>query len=87
MSHPANEVAYAHIHAIEKRERNGKWKVRGLEITTDQSVVSPDATSLRYKLLASATGQDFDEASDNAWKKLQTTPELRVYMVMAIRSI
>lgn len=88
MSKPdSNEVFEAHVHAIEKKERNGKWKIRGLEITTESSPESSNFGETRYRRITSAAGKTFDEACDKAWRNLQTDPALRVYLVHAIRSI
>lgn len=83
----SGEVFEAHVHAVERKERNGKWKIRGLEITASASPESPTFGEIRYRHITSAAGKTFDEACDKAWRNLQTDPALRVYLVHAIRSI
>lgn len=75
----------AYVYAIEKKERNGKWKTRALEVMPDSSPVSPDPTTFRYKHLISASGPDFDTACDNAWVAFKKSAELRPYMAQVIR--
>jgi hypothetical protein len=88
MSQPdSNEVFEAYVHAVEKKERNGKWKIRGLEITSDSTPESSNFGEIRYRRITSAAGKTFDEACDNAWHNMQKDPALRVYLVHAIRSI
>ena len=88
MSKPdSSEVFEAHVYAIEKKERNGKWKIRGLEITAEATPAGDNFGEIRYRRITSAVGKTFDEACDKAWRNLQTDPALRVYLVHAIRSI
>jgi hypothetical protein len=75
----------AYIYAIEKKERNGKWKVRALEVMPDSSPVSPDPSAFRYKLLISASGPDFDTACDSVWTAFRQSAALRPYMAQVIR--
>ena len=81
------EVFEAYVHTIERKERNGKWKIRGLEITSEAAPAASAFGDIRHKLVTSAKGKTFDEACDKAWKNMQADPALRVYLVHAIRSI
>jgi hypothetical protein len=80
-----SSVLEAHIHALEKLERNGKWKVRGVEALDTLTPQSPEPGVFRYRHLTSAKGPSFEIASDEAWKKFQSDPSLRSYLAQAIR--
>jgi hypothetical protein len=77
----------AHIHAVEKRERNGKWRVRSVETFSDRHPAITDVGFLRYKHLLSAQGATFDDACELAWEKFRKDPAMRPYMVQIIRSV
>ena len=77
----------AHIHAFEKRERNGKWKTRHLETLSDKTTEFTNNSDFRYKYLISGKGPSFEAASTEAWQKLSASSDLRSYMLPAIRSV
>ena len=82
-----NVIFEAHIHAFEKRERNGKWKTRYLETLSDRTPEFTNNSDFRYKYLISGKGPSFEDASTDAWQKLSATPDLRSYMLHAIRAV
>ena len=77
----------AQIHAVEKKERNGKWRVRSVETFSDLHPATTDAGFLRYKHLLSAQGATFDDACELAWDKFRKDPTMRPYMVQIIRAL
>lgn len=76
-----------HLHAFERRERNGKWRVRSVHTLTDLSPEAEDAGSGRYKHLLTAEGGTVEEASEAAWVKFRSDPALRAYFVQMIKLI
>jgi hypothetical protein len=88
MSDTKKDVIFeAHIHAFEKRERNGKWKTRGLDVLADKTPEPLNNIDFRYKHLISGEGDSFEAASADAWQKLSASSSLRSYMLHAIRAV
>ena len=74
-----------HLHAFERRERNGKWRVRSVHALPD---LSPEADEGgRYKHLLTAEGATVEDASAAAWAKFRSDPALRPYFVQIIKAI
>jgi hypothetical protein len=74
----------AYIHIIEKKERNGKWKVKGLDYYESDA---PDTnnTDFRTKPLIDGVGETFDDACAVAFQNFMKTPSCRPYVAYAIR--
>lgn len=75
----------AYVYALERLERNGKWKIRGVEALSEATPVPTDIT--RYKgPLVEAQGGTFDDASREAMRRFYTDPACRPYVPYAIRA-
>jgi hypothetical protein len=74
----------AYIYAIEKKERNGKWKMRGLDYA-ENSVVSPADPETRTKTLVCGKGETYEDACRDAWFSFLKSPDCRPYVAHAVR--
>ncbi len=82
-----NKLVEAHIFALERKERNGKWKVKGIEVHSDRINDADDPQYNRLKYLISGKGESFDLASDDAWSRFKVDPSCRPYILFMIRAI
>ena len=80
------EQIVAYVHAVERRERNGKWRVRGIEVLPQREPVTQDATLFRYKYLTQAVGENTEAAESAALQRFFTDASCRPYVVYAIRN-
>ena len=74
----------AHIHVIERKERNGKWKVKGLDYY-ETSAPENNAADFRTKPLIDGSGDTFDDACADAFQNFMRTPSCRPFVAYAIR--
>lgn len=81
---PGSSVT-AYVFAYEFLERNGKWKIRGVEATDDPT---PAATpTVRYKgPLVEASAETLEDAEAAAMRRFYTDPACRPYVPYAIRA-
>lgn len=76
-------IVCVYAHAVERLERNGKWKIRGVAFLTD---ACPEQTSTqRYRgPLVQAEGATVDAAEAEARRRFSADPACRPYVAHAI---
>lgn len=80
------EQIVAYVHAVERRERNGKWRVRSIEVLPQREPVPQDVTLFRYKYLTQGVGESVEAAESVALQRFFTDVSCRPYVVYAIRN-
>lgn len=83
---PAVPAVTAYLFATERQERNGKWRVRGIEALESST---PERGEMhRYKgPLLQADGPTFEAACEEAMRKFYIDPSMRPYLVQMIKQV
>lgn len=82
----ADPVVTAYLFAVERQERNGKWRVRGIEALPTSAPERGETH--RYKgPLIRADGPTFEAACEEAMRKFYIDPSMRPYLVQMIKQV